>query len=77
MENLEVVFINGKEFEEMVENLHRTPDYYEIALSLLYTGTEYQRKCINTYMKNLRGNQRKEAIKEFIDIEIMIGRVDV
>jgi hypothetical protein len=64
-------------YEEMVENLNNRIDYYEIAMSLLYTGEEYQRNYINSCMKFLKGKQQKEAIKNFIDVEMMVGRLGV
>lgn len=70
------VVISGINIEEIVNNTNRL-DYYEIAMSLLYTGTKYQRKCINMYMQHLKGKERTEAIKDFIDVEIMIGRLEV
>lgn len=70
------VVISGINIEEIVKNTNRL-DYYEIAMSLLYTGTQYQRKCINVYMQTLKGIKRTEAIKEFIDMEILIGRLEV
>lgn len=70
------VILSDVDIEEVVRKNSRL-DYYEIALSLLYTGTTYQRKCINLYMRTLHGKCRTDAIKEFIDIEIMIGRIEV
>lgn len=68
--------LTDKEFRE-VENRNNRLDYYEIAMTLLYAGTNYQRRSINTYMRTLNGDERTAAIKEFIDMEIIIGRVEV
>lgn len=71
------VVLNNIESEEDKLGVHKQLDYYETAITLLYTGTSYQKKCINYYMQNYAGRKRTEAIREFIDIEIMLGKVGV
>ena len=71
------VVLGNVELEEEKLGLHKRLDYYEIAMTLLYTGTEYQKRCINHMMKHYKGRQRTEEIREFIDVEIMLGKVGV
>ena len=63
-------------FEEIVETLNQI-NYYEQAMKMLYHGKSYQKKCINYYMENLKGEQLDTALQVFIDTEIEIERWEV
>jgi hypothetical protein len=75
---LTVKFVLGNEvLEEAVERFNHKLDYYEIAMTLLYTGTSFQKRNINYMMENYAGRRRSSELKFFIDNLIMMGEIEV
>lgn len=73
-----VKFVLGNEvLEEAIERNNRTVDYYEIAMTLLYTGSSFQRKNINYIMENYAGRRRTSELRFFIDTQISMGKIEV
>lgn len=72
-----VKFVLGNEvLEEAIERSNRKVDYYEIAMTLLYTGNTFQQQYINYIMENYAGKRRNREIKEFIDTMIAMGQIE-
>jgi hypothetical protein len=73
-----VKFVLGNDvLEAAVEDTNSHIDYYEVAMTLLYTGTSFQRKNINYMMENYAGRRRTSELKWFIDNLIMMGKIEV
>lgn len=52
-------------------------DYIILAEVLMKDGTDEQKKRIGQYVKLFKGEERVQKIKQFIDGEIRLGRVEV
>lgn len=62
--------------EEAVRRSTTKIDYYEVAMTLLYTGTSFQRKNINYMMENYTGLRRTRELRDFINTQIAIGMIE-
>lgn len=63
--------------EEVVRRTSNQIDYYEIAITLLYTGTKFQKDYINSIMEDYIGKRRTRELKWYIDNLIMMGAIEV
>ena len=51
-------------------------DYVMLGVSLIFRGTEFQRKCILWYMNNLQSNEDFiNELKLFIDTQVRLGKI--
>lgn len=51
--------------------------YKRISDDMLQNGTAYQRKAMNFFIKHLDDDRRFKTIKQFIDVQLNLNKVEV